>query len=135
MLFTIFLLFLSFSCIFIHFVVNIYFYDNLIFLTFNYKKSPKRIKTLQLLSPEEAITLKALKILWSLEIEKSILEDLFITNSHHWVLCRIHTQFIPKLGVHTTIQALSLSSLLIPKPLGVPISLNIQPKSLSLTRI
>ena len=76
-------------------------------------------------------------MLWSLEIEKSILDDLFRTNSHHWIPCRIHTQVIPKLGVHTTVQALSLSlsSLLIPKPLGVSISLNIQPKSLFLTRI
>ena len=49
----------------------------------------------------------------------------------------MHTQVILKLGVHTTIQALSLSlsSLLTLKPLGVPISLNTQPKSLSLTRI
>ena len=41
------------------------------------------MKTLQLLSPEETITLKALKMQLSLEIEKSILEGLFITNSHH----------------------------------------------------
>ena len=74
---------------------------------------------------------------WSLEIEKSILLDQFITNFDHLILCQIHTQVIPKLCVHTTVQTLSLSpsSLLNPKPLGVFISLNIQPKSPSLTRI
>ena len=79
--------------------------------------------------------LKALGMQFSIDIKKSILEVLFITNSHYWILYHVHTQVIPKLGVHTTIQALSLSSLLTLKPLGVPISLNTQPKSLSLTMI
>ena len=59
------------------------------------------------------------------EIEKKILEDLFITSSHHWILCRFRTQVILKLGVYTTILTLSLSSLLTPKALGDPILLNL----------
>ena len=79
--------------------------------------------------------LKALKMQLSLEIEKSILENLFITNFHHSILYRFHTQVIPKLGVYTTVPALSLSSLLTPKALGDPVVLNTQPKSVSLTRL
>ena len=81
--------------------------------------------------------LKALKMQLSLEIEKSTLADLLKINSHHWIICRIHNQVIPKLGVYTTVLAhtLSLSSLLTPKALGVPISLNTQRKSLSLFNI
>ena len=71
----------------------------------------------------------------SLEIQKLTLEDLFIKKSHHWILCRFHTQVIPKLGVYTTIPALSLSSLLTPKALGDPIALKTEPKSIFLTRI
>ena len=79
--------------------------------------------------------LKALKMQLRLEIEKSILADLLKTNSHHWILCRFHTQVISKLGVYTTILTLSLSSLLAPKALGDPIPLDTQPKLVSLTRI
>ena len=71
----------------------------------------------------------------NLEIEKTILEDLFIKNFHHWILCRFHTQVISKLGVYTTILTLSLSSLLIPKTLGDPILLKTQPKLVSLIKI
>ena len=71
----------------------------------------------------------------NLEIERTILEDLFITNFHHWILCRFHTQVISKLGVYTTILTLSLSSLLIPKTLGDPILLKAQPKLVSLIKI
>ena len=71
----------------------------------------------------------------SLEIEKSILENLFITNFNHSVLYRFHTQVILKLGVYTTVPALSLSSLLTPKALGDPSALKTEPKSVSLTRI
>ena len=73
-----------------------------------------------------------------LENVKSILEDLLITNSHRWIICRIHTQVIPKLGVYITVLALSLShlsSLLTPNALVVPISLNTERKSLSLISI
>ena len=66
----------------------------------------------------------ALKMQLSIEIEKSILEALFISNSHHWIFYRIHTQVILKLGVYTTVLALSLSSLLSPKAYGDPISRN-----------
>ena len=71
----------------------------------------------------------------SLEIEKSILENLFIINFHHSILYHFHTQVIPKLGVYTTVPALSLSSLLTPKALGDPIAPKTEPKSVSLTRI
>ena len=71
----------------------------------------------------------------SLEIEKSTLENLFITNSHHSILCRFHTQVIPKLDIYTTVPVLSLPSLLSPKALGDPIAPNTQPKSVSLARI
>ena len=71
----------------------------------------------------------------SLEIEKSILKRQFITNSHHWILCRFRTQVIPNLGFYTTFPTLSISSLLTPKLLGDPIALNTQPKLVSLTRI
>ena len=71
----------------------------------------------------------------SREIEKSILADLLRTNSHHWILCCFHAQVILKFGVYTTVPALSLSSLLTSKALSDPIPLNIQPKSISLTRI
>ena len=70
----------------------------------------------------------------SLDIEKSILEDLLITNSHHRILCRFHAQVILKLGVYNLVRALSLSSLLTPNALRDPIPLNTQPKSVSLTR-
>ena len=79
--------------------------------------------------------LKDLKMQLNFEIEKTILEDLFITNSHHWILCRYHTQVISKLDVYTTILTLYLSSLLTPKALGNPIPLDTQPKLVSLTRI
>ena len=69
--------------------------------------------------------LKELKMQLNLEIEKIILEDLIITSSHHWILCRFHTQVILKLRVYTTILTLSLSSLLTPKALGDPILLNL----------
>ena len=72
--------------------------------------------------------LKALKMQLNLEIEKIILEDLFITNFHHWILYRFHTQVTLKLGVYTTILTLSLLSLLTPKALGDPIPINTQPK-------
>ena len=71
----------------------------------------------------------------NLEIEKRILEDLFITSSHHWILCRCYTQVISKLGVYTTILTLSLSSLLTPNALGDPIPLNTQSKLVSLIKI
>ena len=71
----------------------------------------------------------------SLEIEKSTSENLFITNSPHSILCRFHTQVIPKLDTDTTVRAVSLSSLLSPKALGDPIAPNTQPKSVSLARI
>ena len=79
--------------------------------------------------------LKDLKMQLNFEIEKIILEDLFIINSHHWILCRFHTQVISKLGVYTTILTLSLSSLLTPKALGDPIPLNTQPKLVFLIKI
>ena len=79
--------------------------------------------------------IKDLKIQLNLEIEKIILEHQFITNSHHWILCRLHTQVISKLGVYTTILTLSLSSLLTPEALGDPIPLNTQPKLVSLIKI
>ena len=79
--------------------------------------------------------LKALKMQLNLEIEKIILDDLFITNFHHWILDRFHTQVTLKLGVYTTILTLSLLSLLTVKVLGDPIPLNTQPKSVSLIRI
>ena len=137
-----FLSFLSYSCIFIHFIVTICFYGKVglfvvtcFSLVFIKKKTPKIIKTLQFLSPKETIMLNALKMRLCLEIEKSILENLFITNSHNSILCRFHTQVIPKLGICTTIPAHSLSSLLSLKALGDPIALNNQPKSVSLLRI
>ena len=68
----------------------------------------------------------------SLKIEKSILENLFITNFHHSILYRFHSQVIPKLGVYTTVPALSLSSLLTTKAFGDPIALNNEPDSVSL---
>ena len=71
----------------------------------------------------------------SLEIEKSILAHLLRTNSHYWILYRFHAQVILKLGVYTTVPALSLSSLLTPKILGDPIQPNTQTKSVSLIRI
>ena len=74
--------------------------------------------------------LKALKMQLSLEIEKSILADLLKTNSHHWILCRFPAQVILN-----AVPALSLSSLLTPKPLGDPIPLDTQPKLVSLIRI
>ena len=79
--------------------------------------------------------LKALKIQLNLEIEKTILEDLFKINSHHWILCRFHTQVISKLGVYTTILTHSRSSLLTPKTLGDPIPLKTQSKLVSLIKI
>ena len=63
-----------------------------------------------------------------LDIEKSILEDLLITNFHHRILSRFHAQVILKLGVYNLVRALSLSSLLTPKALRDPIPLNTQPK-------
>ena len=113
-----FLSFLSYSCIFIHFIVTIYFYGKVrlfvvtcFSLVFIKKKIPKRIKTLQLLSPKETIMLNALKMRLCLEIEKSILENLFITNFHHSILCRFHTHVISKLDVlHYCSSTLSLIS-------------------------
>ena len=78
--------------------------------------------------------LKALKMLLSLEIKKSILADLLKINSHHWILCCFHAQVILKFDVYTTVPALSLSSLLTPEELRDPLPLNTQPKSVSLTR-
>ena len=76
--------------------------------------------------------LKALKMQLSHEIEKLILENLFITKFRHSILYRFHTQVIPKLGVYTTLPALSLSSLLTTKALRDPIALNNEPESVSL---
>ena len=79
--------------------------------------------------------LKDSKMQLNLEIEKIIFEDLFITNSYHWIICRFHTQVISKLGVYTTILTLFDSSLLTPEALGDPIPLNTQPNLVSLIEI
>ena len=116
------------------------------FLLFNYKKTPKRIKTLQMLSHEECILPKVLKIQWSIEIENSILEDLFKINAYHWILSHIYSQGILKFGVYATISPLThthtlslslshLSSLRTLKAHRVPILINGQPKSLSLATV
>ena len=68
--------------------------------------------------------IKALKMELSLETEKSILADLLKTNSHHWILYRLHAQDILKFDVYTTVPALSLSSVLTRKVLGDTIPLN-----------
>ena len=132
---------MHFYWFFSYFIATVYFYGKVVifvvtcfFLLWIIKRPLKESRLCNCLVVKKPLRLRPKKWVkpWDWKIN---LEDLLITNYHHWILCRFHDIVILTLGVYTIVPALSLSSLLTPKILGDPTPLNTQPKSFSLTRI